>query len=84
MEKEMLGIESLRSLSLSWLGMLRERSGGPSGFGNWRVDERLGVSPPNDLVDEWSGKLNEGVLTADSKMPEPPSFLEGGACSLAW
>lgn len=79
----MLGIESLRSLSLSWLGMLSERSGGPGGFGNWRVDERLGVSPPIDLVDEWSGKLNEGVLMAESKRPEPPSLPEGGACSLA-
>lgn len=33
-ENEMLGIESFRSLSLSWLGMLKERSGGPTGLGN--------------------------------------------------
>lgn len=85
-EKEMLGSESFRSLSLSWLAMLKERSGGPGGFGNWRVDERLGVSPPNDLEDEWSGKLNEGVCAADNnaRPPPPSSLLEGRVCSLAW
>lgn len=83
-EKEMLGIESFRSLSLSWLGMLTERIGGPVGLGNWSVDVRLGVSPPRDLEDEWSGKLNEGVLAAANKGAPPVSRLDGGTCSLAW
>ncbi|MBE3046681.1 hypothetical protein IMZ48_29950 [Candidatus Bathyarchaeota archaeon] len=83
-EKEMLGIESFRSPSLSWLGMLKERIGGPAGLGSWSVDDRLGVSPPNDLVDEWSGKLNEGVFAAANKGPPAGSLLYGGTCSLAW
>ena len=76
----MLGIESFRSLSLSWLGMLKDRSGGPVGFGNWSVDKRLGVSPPNDLVEEWSGKVKEGVFAVAKGGWSP---LDGGTCSLA-
>lgn len=44
---EALAKESLRSLSLNWLGMLSDRKGvGTGGFGSWKLEDRRGVSPP--------------------------------------
>lgn len=80
----MPGNESFRSLSLSWLGMLNDRNGaGTGGFGSWYVEDRLGVSPPNDLDEALSGKVRDGVLAMEG-ITGPPSFREAKACSRTW